>query len=351
MFASADSDHALLIQRRSWLRIAAGLALLPACSTPFQAQAQKTSKAARKRRYPLPAGRYYWIPQIAPTGPVVTVVNLHTQMVQVFRNGVAIGFSSASTGKTGYGTQSDLFSILEKRRHHRSSTYNNAPMPWMVRLTWSGVAFHAGALPGYPASHGCIRLPHDFAPKFFDTVARGDTVWITRNALPSQTSPMSTLAPITPDGQPLLTPAAFEQAEYWRPTPAESLDIGSPVLNVLVSLSQQRLYVLQHGSLLAAAALPAQAQAIQLDGGALFEWQTESSTATNHTASSQAGRWIAQDATATQWGDGLLQNLLPEQAPFTQRLKQLLVPGSRLFISHLPAVNDLHWAVDQAEGS
>lgn len=347
MFASAaDSDYApRRILRRSWLRIAAGLTLLPACSTPFQAQAQKTSKAARKRHYPLSAGSYYWIPQIAPTGPVVTVVNLHTQMVQVFRNGVAIGFSSASTGKTGYGTPSDLFSILEKRRHHRSSTYNNAPMPWMVRLTWSGVAFHAGALPGYPASHGCIRLPHDFAPKFFDTVARGDTVWITRNTLPSQTSPMSTLAPITPDGQPLLTPAAFEQTEYWHPTPAESLGIGSPVLNVLVSLSQQRLYVLQQGQLLAAAALHAQAQAVQLDGGALFAWQANSSNSSNGTA----GRWVAHDATATQWGDELLRHVLPMQAPFTQRLNKLLVPDSRLFISHLPAVNDLHWAVEASE--
>lgn len=276
-------------------------------------------------------------------------------MVQVFRNGVAIGFSSASTGKAGYGTPSDLFSILEKRRHHRSSTYNNAPMPWMVRLTWSGVAFHAGALPGYPASHGCIRLPHDFAPKFFDTVTRGDTVWITRNALPNQASPMSTLAPITPDGQPLLTPAAFEQAEYWHPTPAELLntdtDVEAQALNVLVSLSQQRLYVLRQGRLLAAAALPTQAQAVQLDGGALFEWQAESSAPTTHTANRQTGRWIAHDATATQWGNELLQSVLPTQAPFTQRLTPLLVPGSRLFISHLPAVNALHWAVEAAKQS
>jgi len=337
--------------RRNWLRVAAAWALLTTGSIPLRTHAQKASRA----RYPLPAGRYYWIPQIAPTGPVVTVVNLHTQMVQVFRNGVAIGFSSASTGKAGYGTPSDLFSILEKRRHHRSSTYNNAPMPWMVRLTWSGVAFHAGPLPGYPASHGCIRLPHDFAPKFFDTVARGDTVWITRNALLNQASPMSTLAPITPDGQPLLTPAAFEQAEYWHPTPAESLDTDTDVeaqaLNVLVSLSQQRLYVLRQGRLLAAATLPAQAQAVQLDGGALFEWQAESSAPATHTASRQTGRWIAHDATATQWGDELLQNVLPTQAPFTQRLTSLLVPGSRLFISHLPAVNDLHWAVEAAKQS
>ncbi|MDO4796194.1 MAG: L,D-transpeptidase family protein [Brachymonas sp.] len=336
--------------RRSWLRMAAGLALLPAAISS-QALAQ-TQKPTRKRhRYPLAAGRYYWIPQIAPTGPVVTVVNLHTQMVQVFRNGVAIGFSSASTGKAGYGTPSDLFSILEKRRHHRSSTYNNAPMPWMVRLTWSGVAFHAGPLPGYPASHGCIRLPHDFAPKFFETVARGDTVWITRNTLPSQASPMSTLAPITPDGQPLLTPAAFEQAEYWRPETTESLGVGTQPLNVLASLSQQRLYVLQQGSLLAAAALPAQARAVQLDGGALFEWQADPQASANPAARNATGYWQAHDANASQWGDALLQSVLPAQAAFTRRLHKLLGHGSRLFISHLPAVNDLHWAAESAARS
>ncbi|MBP7302984.1 MAG: L,D-transpeptidase family protein, partial [Brachymonas sp.] len=85
-------------------------------------------RASRQRRsYALQPGQYYWIPQTAPDGPVVAIVNLHTQMVQVFRNGVVIAFSSASTGKPGYGTPSGVFSILEKRRHHRSSTYDNAP--------------------------------------------------------------------------------------------------------------------------------------------------------------------------------------------------------------------------------
>ena len=96
------------------------------------AQARTPSKlrrasAGKRRRYPLAPGQHYWMPQIAPAGPTVAVVNLHTQMVQVFRNGVVIAFSSASTGKPGYGTPSGVFSILEKRRHHRSSTYDNAP--------------------------------------------------------------------------------------------------------------------------------------------------------------------------------------------------------------------------------
>lgn len=329
------------INRRHVLGAFGAAAVSFALAAPSQAYAQTNSarRALRqRRRYPLQPGQYYWIPQTAPDGPVVAIVNLHMQMVQVFRNGVVIAFSSASTGKPGYGTPSGVFSILEKRRHHRSSTYNNAPMPWMVRLTWSGVAFHTGRLPGHPASHGCIRLPDEFAPKFFGSVALGDTVWITRTELPEATSPMTTLAPITPDGQPLLTPAAVEQAEYWNPALASTTSNAAP-LSLLASLSQQRLYVLQQGQLLAAAALPAAVQTIALDGGALFEWKAAAKNATG------TGQWIAHDANATQGGADLLQHVLPANSPFTQRLSGLLGDGSRLFISHLPAVNDVHWAV------
>ncbi len=74
-----------------------------------------------------------------------------------YRNGVRIAVSTCSTGKKGHETPTGVFTILEKDKDHHSSTYNNAPMPNMNRLTWSGVALHAGNLPGYPASHGCVR--------------------------------------------------------------------------------------------------------------------------------------------------------------------------------------------------
>ena len=69
-----------------------------------------------------------------------------------------------------------MFSILEKRRYHRSNLYSGAPMPWMQRLTRSGTALHAGVVPGYPASHGCVRLPFSFAPKLFEMTAVGGNV-------------------------------------------------------------------------------------------------------------------------------------------------------------------------------
>jgi len=97
-------------------------------------------------------------------------------MLYVYRNGVRIGRSTVSTGKSGHTTLTGAFTILEKEVHHRSSLYLGAPMPYMERVTWGGVALHASQLPGYPASHGCLRLPMDFAEKLYTVTEKGTTV-------------------------------------------------------------------------------------------------------------------------------------------------------------------------------
>src|SRR4029078_5868996 len=81
-----------------------------------------------------------------------------------------------STGQVGYETPAGLYSVIERKRQHFSNLYENAPMPFMQRITWSGIALHAGALPGHPASHGCIRLPYDFAGRLFDVTKVGMSV-------------------------------------------------------------------------------------------------------------------------------------------------------------------------------
>jgi hypothetical protein len=124
----------------------------------------------------LKPGAFQWQPQRAPNGPVVVLVSIPKQWVVVYRSGVRIGASSCSTGKPGHRTPSGVFVVLQKDQHHHSSTYNNAPMPYMERLTWQGVALRAGNLPGYPASHGCIRLPLDFAKLLFGVTALGTPV-------------------------------------------------------------------------------------------------------------------------------------------------------------------------------
>jgi hypothetical protein len=123
-------------------------------------------------------GEYNWFPERSEAGPVILIVSIPDQKVHVYRNGIRIAASTCSTGKPGHRTPTGVFKILQKDKHHRSSTYNNAPMPNMNRLTWSGIALHAGNLPGYPASHGCIRLPMEFSEKLFAITKLGMTVVI-----------------------------------------------------------------------------------------------------------------------------------------------------------------------------
>lgn len=124
----------------------------------------------------LKPGDFTWNPDLSPTGPVAIIVSIPDQRVYVYRNGVEIAVSTCSTGKPGHETPTGVFTILQKDKNHHSSLYNDAPMPNMERLTWSGVALHAGNLPGYPASHGCVRLPLDFSAKLFGITHVGTPV-------------------------------------------------------------------------------------------------------------------------------------------------------------------------------
>src|SRR3954451_5889270 len=124
----------------------------------------------------LRSGEFVWAPELSADGPALAIVNLETQRLILFRNGVPIAASTVSSGKTGHETPTGVFTILQKAKEHYSKTYNNAAMPNMQRLTWKGIALHAGNLPGYPASHGCIRLPMKFSALLFGTTSLGMTV-------------------------------------------------------------------------------------------------------------------------------------------------------------------------------
>ena len=115
----------------------------------------------------LKPGDYVWHPELSATGPVVVLVSLPDQILYVYRNGVRIGRSTVSTGKPGKHTPTGVFTVLQKKVRHESSIYKGAKMPHMQRLTWSGIALHAGYLPGYPASAGCVRMSVDFAAKLY----------------------------------------------------------------------------------------------------------------------------------------------------------------------------------------
>ena len=117
--------------------------------------------------------------EAGPEDPLHIVISLQAQSMTVYRGLEIVGQSPISSGKPGHGTPTGVYSILEKRRKHFSNIYDNAPMPYMQRLTWSGIALHQGKLPGYPASHGCVRMPMDFAQSLFGMTGRGAHVVIT----------------------------------------------------------------------------------------------------------------------------------------------------------------------------
>jgi hypothetical protein len=119
--------------------------------------------------------------QDAPNGPLQIIISITDQRVSVYDNGALIARSSVSTGVPRHPTPLGVFSIIDKERWHRSNLYSAAPMPYMQRITWSGIALHAGILPGYPASHGCIRLKNDFAINLWHLTKRGARVIITRD--------------------------------------------------------------------------------------------------------------------------------------------------------------------------
>ena len=127
----------------------------------------------------LQPGDYVWQPEGAPTGPVVIVADLSQQVMQVYRNGILIGRSTIGAGKGEHPTPSGVFTILERNLTHHSTKYHEASMPFMQRLTWDGVAIHAGTVLGKPDSHGCIHVPLKFAKNLYDVTKDGATVLIT----------------------------------------------------------------------------------------------------------------------------------------------------------------------------
>lgn len=152
-----------------------GVAFAGTCVTAFAPtllHAEPIYKAVKD----LMPGQFVWHPERSPQGPVAIIVSIPEQRVFIYRNGIRIGVSTCSTGAPGHSTPTGVFTILEKDKNHRSSTYNDAPMPNMNRLTWSGIALHAGNLPGYPASHGCIRLPLKFSELLFGVTHVGTPV-------------------------------------------------------------------------------------------------------------------------------------------------------------------------------
>ena len=213
----------------------------------------------------LKPGQYVWAPELSGDGPALIIVNLETQRLVLFRNGVPMAASTVSSGAPGHETPTGVFSILQKNEKHFSKTYDNAPMPNMQRLTWRGIALHAGHLPGYPASHGCVRLPQQFSKLLFGSTKLGMTVVIT--SIP--VAPMSSEAPTIIQGNAGLPQASLANASYqWSSTPLSPDDIVS----VIVSTADQRAIVLQGGREIGSAPVRANAPIDRATAYVLKSW-------------------------------------------------------------------------------
>ncbi|WP_380874337.1 L,D-transpeptidase [Sphingomonas sp. DBB INV C78] len=132
----------------------------------------------------LKPGQFLWKADAAREGPLFILVRLSEQRAYVYRDGLLIGASTISAGREGYETPVGIYTLLQKARMHNSNLYSNAPMPFMQRLTWDGIAIHSGHVPGYPASHGCIRLPPAFARTLYGMTPIGMTVAIVGDVAP-----------------------------------------------------------------------------------------------------------------------------------------------------------------------
>ncbi len=113
--------------------------------------------------------------------PVMAIVSLGDQRVSIYDAAGKFLEAPVSTGSTGYETPAGIFSVVQKKEEHRSNLYEDGEMPFMQRITWTGIALHAGNLPGHPASHGCVRLPMAFARQLFDMTEMGMRVLIVRD--------------------------------------------------------------------------------------------------------------------------------------------------------------------------
>lgn len=213
-------------------------------TTSAQFWGAKESRPVNTPKDSLKKGEYVWSPELSPQGPILVTVSLDEQIAYVFRNGTRIGMATISTGKKGHETPTGVFVTILKDAKHRSKKYNNAPMPYTQKFTDFGVALHAGGLPGYPSSHGCVHLPSVFAEQLFKASPLGMTVVVTNHArFPEYVNHPFFLSPVLPGGkaeehQRLASDEKFR----WNP---EKSTVG-PV-SVLVSKADQRIVVLRNG--------------------------------------------------------------------------------------------------------
>jgi hypothetical protein len=294
----------------------------------FHTKGTPTGKATG----PLNPGEYWWKPGLSPRGPVVALVSLPQQTMYVYRNGILIGRSSVSSGRKGNSTPPGVFSIIEKKETHYSKKYNNAPMPNMQRLTWTGIAMHSGQLLGYPASHGCIRLPYDFSALLFDATSKGGTVVIGDGKTPQPhlaSNPGLMLAP--KDLKPaMLRPLAVNEYD-WQPERSSS----GPI-TIVISSADRALYVYRNGNPIGRAALEVKGRRLGEHVYTLLEGTTGKPS--QLAPGREANRWMRVDGEGRGVDAETLASRLRFSPEFAHKVADEIAPGTTVIVTDAPAV-------------
>jgi hypothetical protein len=305
-------------------QLAPAVVLILAASLSASAAGHTKGRAVQQLTSEFKNGDYVWHPEISPAGPVVIIVSLPGQRMYVYRNGVRIGVSTVSTGTTGHETPTGIFIILQKKVSHTSNIYKGARMPHMQRLTWTGIAMHAGHLPGYPASHGCVRLPVDFAKKLYSVTRNGTSVIITDDQFaPGETAVPGRLLSGETGAPP--RPTRAEGQFEWHPQDAPT----GPVSIILTTLDQQA-YFYRNGVEIGRAAVSTTGLGHDLgshvysaldkiDANGRQEWISTASFGRSH----------AQDVKE-------LVKLVSIPPEFLEHVRAAVSPGTTLVITDLP---------------
>src|SRR5438094_5574488 len=271
----------------------------------------------------LKPGEYVWEPERAPEGPLLIIASITEQVAYVYRNGIRIARSSVSTGRPGHPTPTGVFTILEKEVHHTSSIYKGAEMPYMERVTWGGIALHAGDLPGYPDSHGCVRLPLEFSKLLFGVTMKGATVIIADE----HSAPAETVHPglfFTQSGEES-EPEAAGQFE-WSPEKSAS----GPV-SLLVSSADKTLYVYRNGVEIGRSGMP-NSQAVSSLNNRVF-------SALNGLDEQGHLRWVevtaaGKDSSSQSLFLAAQKSQLPTE--FLDKAKEVITPGTTIIFTDKP---------------
>lgn len=283
----------------------------------------------------LAPGQFIWEGDAEPAGPVTVAVSLEEQRAYVYRNGIRVGIASASTGKPGHRTPTGVFNVLQKDKDHHSKTYGNASMPYTERLTWDGVALHAGGLPGYPSSHGCVHLPSEFARRLFEISPMGMVVVIAdAHSGPVHVRHPAAVAPIdATTGAEVETPPLGSSEDYrWAP---ESAPDGP--LSILVSRTDQRALVYRNGVEIGRAKIRVRDPDVPL-GTHAFVRLDEAAPLPEAAASGSTPRWVAVGLPGHEADKGLALDhetaariVLPPA--FAAKLRPVLRPGDTLVVT------------------